>query len=102
MSFEDFLFHLSEVAVLVDFAREKKIFFTGFAHCKSALWKTCELYLASHPYFQFWYASFYQKDVSTSPVSGTYHSGRSGLSGESSSSRHASSVSRSFIGCLNS
>jgi len=53
MSFREFLFHLSEMAVLVDFTREKNLFFTGFAHRKSALWKTCELYLASHPQFQF-------------------------------------------------
>lgn len=43
MCFVKFLFHLSEVAVSIDFAREKKMFFTGFTHCKVGLWKSCEL-----------------------------------------------------------
>lgn len=43
MCFSKFLFHLLEVTVGIDFAREKKIFFTGFTHCKVGLWKTCEL-----------------------------------------------------------
>jgi hypothetical protein len=47
LRFGEFLFHLLEVAVVVDFAREKKMFFTGFAHHKSGLWKSCELCLAS-------------------------------------------------------
>jgi hypothetical protein len=38
-----FLFHLLEVAVSIDFAREKKIYFTGFTHRKVGLWKSCEL-----------------------------------------------------------
>jgi len=41
--FTKFLFHLLEVAVSIDFAREKKMFFTGFTHCKVGLWKSCEL-----------------------------------------------------------
>ena len=43
MCFGKILFHLSEVAVSIDFAREKKLFFTGFAHRKVGLWKSCEL-----------------------------------------------------------
>jgi len=43
MCFVRFLFHLLEVAVCIDFAREKKMFLTGFAHCKVGLWKSCEL-----------------------------------------------------------
>ena len=27
----------------IDFAHEKKLFFTGFAHRKRRLWKSCEL-----------------------------------------------------------
>ena len=64
MSFGDFLFHLSEVAVVVDFAREKKMLITGFTHRKSALWKTCELHLTSYSQFQFWYEVFYENDKS--------------------------------------
>ena len=41
--FEKFLFHLIEVAVSIDFAHEKILFLTGFAHRKSLLWKGCEL-----------------------------------------------------------
>jgi hypothetical protein len=43
LCFVKFLFHLSEVAVGIDFAREKKMFLTGFTHCKVGLWKSCEL-----------------------------------------------------------
>ena len=43
MCFVKFLFHLLEVAVGIDFAREKKMFLTGFTHCKVGLWKSCEL-----------------------------------------------------------
>jgi len=43
MCFTKFLFHLLEVAVGIDFAREKKLFLTGFAHHKFSLWKSCEL-----------------------------------------------------------
>jgi hypothetical protein len=45
--FAGFLFHLTEVAVAIDFAHEKKMFFTRFAHRKYALWKSCELHLGS-------------------------------------------------------
>ena len=43
MCFAKFLFHLLEVAVGIDFAREKNLFLTGFTHCKARLWKSCEL-----------------------------------------------------------
>jgi len=43
MCFAKFLFHLPEVAVGIDFAREKKYFLTGFTHRKFGLWKSCEL-----------------------------------------------------------
>ena len=43
MCFVRFLFHLLEVAVCIDFAREKKMFLTGFTHCKVGLWKRCDL-----------------------------------------------------------
>jgi hypothetical protein len=43
--FAEILFHFSEVAVGIEFAREKKLFFTGFAHHKIELWKSCELSL---------------------------------------------------------
>ena len=43
MCFVKFLFHLSEVTVSIDFAREKKMFFTGFTHLNLSLWKSCEL-----------------------------------------------------------
>ena len=43
MCFIKFLFHLLEVAVGIDFAREKNLFLTGFTHCKTGLWKSCEL-----------------------------------------------------------
>ena len=45
MCFVKFLFHLPEVAVSIDFAREKKMFLTGFTHYKVGLWKSCELVL---------------------------------------------------------
>ena len=45
MCFVRFLFHFLEVAVGIDFAREKKMFLTGFTHCKARLWKSCELSL---------------------------------------------------------
>ena len=51
MCFVKFLFHLSEVAVSIDFAREKKMFFTGFTHLNLSLWKSCELGLE-----QWWFA----------------------------------------------
>jgi hypothetical protein len=41
--FVKILFHLLEVAVGIDFAREKKMFLTGFTHRKAGLWKSCEL-----------------------------------------------------------
>ena len=43
MCFVKILFHLLEVAVGIDFMREKNLFLTCFAHCKVALWKSCEL-----------------------------------------------------------
>jgi hypothetical protein len=43
MCFPKILFHFSEVAVGIEFAREKKLFLTGFAHHKIGLWKSCEL-----------------------------------------------------------
>jgi len=43
------LFHFSKVTVGIEFAREKKIFLTGFTHCKVALWKRCELGLPFEP-----------------------------------------------------
>jgi hypothetical protein len=43
MCFVKILFHLPEVAVGIDFMREKNLFLTCFAHCKVALWKSCEL-----------------------------------------------------------
>jgi hypothetical protein len=43
MCFVKILFHLPEVAVGIDFMREKNLFLTRFAHCKVALWKSCEL-----------------------------------------------------------
>jgi len=32
-----------EVAIGIDFAHEKKLLLTGFAHRKFVLWKSCEL-----------------------------------------------------------
>jgi hypothetical protein len=39
--FSEFLFHLPEVVVSVDFAREKNLFLTSFAQRKLVLWKSC-------------------------------------------------------------
>jgi len=39
--FSEFLFHLLEVLVSVDFAREKNLFLTCFAQRKLVLWKSC-------------------------------------------------------------
>ena len=41
--FVKFLFHLIEVYVVIDFAREKKMFLTSFTHRKYVLWKNCGL-----------------------------------------------------------
>jgi len=41
--FRKILFHLIEVAVSIDFAREKNLFLTGFAQRKFVLWKSCGL-----------------------------------------------------------
>jgi hypothetical protein len=38
-----FLFHTKQVAAVIDFMREKKLFPTGYAHPKRALWKSCGL-----------------------------------------------------------
>jgi hypothetical protein len=43
LRFGKFLFHLIEVAVIIDFAHKNKLFFTGFAHRKFVLWKSCGL-----------------------------------------------------------
>ena len=43
MCFVKILFHLLEVAVGIDFMREKNLFLTCFTHCKVVLWKICEL-----------------------------------------------------------
>jgi hypothetical protein len=43
MCFVKILFHLLEVAVGIDFMREKKLFLTCFTHHKFGLWKSCEL-----------------------------------------------------------
>jgi hypothetical protein len=45
LRFGKFLFHFIEVSVVIDFAREKKMFLTGFAHRKYDLWKSCGLCL---------------------------------------------------------
>jgi hypothetical protein len=45
LRFTKFLFHLIEVYVVIDFAREKKLFLTGYAHRKYDLWKNCGLCL---------------------------------------------------------
>jgi hypothetical protein len=47
--FVKILFHFSEVAVGIEFAREKKLFLTGFTHRKIALWKSRELDLLVEP-----------------------------------------------------
>jgi hypothetical protein len=38
-----FLFHTKQFAAVIEFMREKKLFFTGYAHLKRALWKSCGL-----------------------------------------------------------
>ena len=38
-----FLFHTKQVAAVIDFMREKKMFPTGYAHPKRPLWKSCGL-----------------------------------------------------------
>jgi len=43
MCFVKILFHLLEVAVGIDFMREKNLFLTRFTHYKVVLWKICEL-----------------------------------------------------------
>jgi hypothetical protein len=43
MRFEKNFFHLVKVTVVIDFAREKKLFLTSFAQRKFNLWKSCEL-----------------------------------------------------------
>jgi hypothetical protein len=45
LRFSKFLFHLIEVSVVIDFAREKKMFLTSFAHRKYGLWISCGLSL---------------------------------------------------------
>ena len=45
LRFIEFLFHLIEVYVAIDFAREKKLFLTGYAHRKYDLWISCGLCL---------------------------------------------------------
>jgi hypothetical protein len=47
LCFGKFLFHLIEVAVIIDFAHKKYLFFTGFAHRKFVLWKSGGLDLCS-------------------------------------------------------
>jgi hypothetical protein len=43
MCFVKILFHCCQVAVGIDFTREKNLFLTCFTHCKVVLWKSCEL-----------------------------------------------------------
>lgn len=43
-----FLFHTKQVAVAIDFTREKKMFPTGYAHPKRPLWKSCGLGFLRH------------------------------------------------------
>jgi hypothetical protein len=45
LRFIEFLFHLIEVSVVIDFALEKNLFLTGYAHRKYDLWKSCGLCL---------------------------------------------------------
>ena len=45
LRFVEFFFHLIEVSVVIDFAREKKLFLTGYAHRKYDLWISCGLCL---------------------------------------------------------
>jgi hypothetical protein len=39
--FAEIVFHFNQRVVGVDFAREKILFLTPFAHRKAALWKSC-------------------------------------------------------------
>jgi len=41
--FGDFFFHLVKVTISIDFANEKKLFLTGFAHRNFILCKSCGL-----------------------------------------------------------
>ena len=43
MCFVKILFHCSQIAVGIEFMREKKLFLTCFAHRKVVLWISCEL-----------------------------------------------------------
>ena len=43
-----FLFHTKQVAAVIEFTREKKMFPTGYAHPKRALWKSCGLGFQRH------------------------------------------------------
>jgi hypothetical protein len=45
LHFEKNLFHFLEVYIVIDFAREKKMFLTSFAQRKLNLWKSCGLSL---------------------------------------------------------
>jgi hypothetical protein len=38
--FREYLFHLTEIVVSIDVAREKNYFLTGFAHRNFDLWKS--------------------------------------------------------------
>jgi len=44
--FAEFLFHTKKVSVGIGFTQEKNLFFTGFAHHKVILWKSCGLDLS--------------------------------------------------------
>jgi len=44
--FGKFLFHIIEVAVGIEFAHKKNLFFTCFAHHKLILWESCGLGLS--------------------------------------------------------
>jgi len=39
----EFLFHREKVAVNISFTQKKNLFFTGYAHRKLTLWKSCGL-----------------------------------------------------------
>jgi hypothetical protein len=45
LRFIEFLFHLIEVSMVIDFAREKNLFLTSYAHRKYGLWISCGLCL---------------------------------------------------------
>ncbi len=45
LRFIEFLFHLIEVSVVIDFAHEKNLFLTGYAHRNYDLWISCGLCL---------------------------------------------------------